>query len=65
MPLGNSKREGSKSLLSRRILAQNTVFQGYFARKMEIPGEKAFYEAGRESDSQVKIPGVLNPPSAV
>ena len=39
VPLGNSKREGSKSLFSRRILAQNTVFQGYFARKMEIPGE--------------------------
>ena len=39
VPLGNSKREGSKKLFSRRILAQNTVFQGYFARKMEIPGE--------------------------
>ena len=46
VPLGNSKREGSKSLFSRRILPQNTVFQGYFARKMEIPGEGVFYEAG-------------------
>ena len=46
VPLGNSKREGSKSLFSRRILAQNTVFQGYFARKMEIPGEGVFHEAG-------------------
>lgn len=48
--LGNSKREGSKKLFSRRILAQNTVFQGYLAEKwkflgrgpfmrLEIPGE--------------------------
>lgn len=52
VPLGNSKREGSKSLFSRRILPQNTVFQGYFARKMEIPGEGVFYEAGNSRGPQ-------------
>ena len=53
VPLGNSKREGSKSLFSRRILAQNTVFQGYFARKMEIPGEGVFYEAGNSTEGSL------------
>lgn len=63
VPLGNSKREGSKSLFSRRILPQNTVFQGYFARKwkflgrgsfmrLEIPGEGVWLTSGNSRGPQ-------------